>query len=168
MSMLMFVFWHYKQHQKWQFLNSNIYMWHASTCSEGDAQNQWLWSISFLMSISLAETRCGFEKATWISWNSLPQNSPHWTQILVQTLGRKRITLSPRTSFTKSRFDLQKYFSMKLSKSLTMQQSSLETTGGIRNKFPINHRVHMQEVLDLVANLQWPATNGSSCCNQSA
>lgn len=86
----------------------------------------------------------------------------------VQTLCKKELLYHQELPSLKEDLTCKGVLPWQLSKSLNMQYPSLEITGVIRSKFPVNHRVHMLDVLDLVANLQWPATSGSSCCNRSS
>lgn len=159
----MFAFWHHSQHQKWQFLNSNMYMWHRAFALRVMLKNNdWDQSSSW-WGCSLAETGYVFERATWILWNGLPQNSlltekKSWCKPFAE----KELLFPQELPSLKEDLTCKSVFPWQLSKSLNMQHSSLEITGVLRSKLRINSRVHMQEVLDQAANLQWPATSSSS------
>lgn len=117
--------------------------------SDWDQSSSW-WGCS------LAETGYAFERATWITWNSLPQNL-----LLTEYKSRckpfaeKGLLCHQGLRSLKKDLTCRSVFPWQLSQGLNMQHSSLEIIGIIRGKLPINHRLHMQEVLDLAANLQW-------------
>lgn len=164
--MLIFAFCHHSQHQKWQSLNSNMYKWHRALALRVMLQsNDWDQSSSW-WGCSLAERGYVFERATWILWNSLAQNSlltekKFWCKPFAE---RGLSLFHQELLSLKEDLTCKSVFPWQLSKSLNMQNSSLEITGVIRSILRINLRVHMQELLDLVANLQRPPTSGSSCC----
>lgn len=90
--MLTSAFWHYSQCQKWQFLNSNIYVWHQGACSERGAQGRWLWTIFFLTRMLPCRNRLRFWKSH-VHIMLTTKFPPSWTLILVWTLLRKWFNL---------------------------------------------------------------------------
>lgn len=112
---------------------------------------------------SLAETGYAFERSTWISWNSLPWNcllTEHkpWCKPFVE----KEFLFHQELPSLKEDSNLQECVSMMAFQE--PQHAALFPGGHWCHQKQINHHVHMQEVLDLAANLQWPATGSSSCC----
>lgn len=161
MPMLMSTFWYHSQHQKWPFLNSNIYIWHQGACCEGDAQGWCLWTLFSLMRMLPRRNRLCFWKSHMDIMKRLTATFPPCqTHILVQILCRKWRDFHQELPMLKDNSTCNSVFPHQLSNSPNLRHSALRLVLSSKANSPVT--------VTCLRKKYWTWPSISSCLPEAA